>query len=339
MDSWILKGVKNLVNESQSVNITSPTQVKVKISHLLLTEFDEMLFNGDVAVNYPKIPGRAACGIVTEVGENCYGLQKGSRVYIEPTRACGNCLACKSGKEKNCTKIAVAGKDFDGFLRDFIVCEYNEVAPLPDSVDDFHALCIETVAIAENIYDKLNLSAGQRVAIIGGDPSGILIAQILMYHKIIPIIIDNNPTNLEKAKKCGIFFAFTGDDDIDANIMSATSGNLCDAAVYCAASRMPISFASRFVGYDKTLVICCNSAINASLPARDILDKNLTVIGVTDAYGYTDTVINLLVNGAVNIDHFEKEVLTEYNPAAILAEKSTSPSAKKSKMTILKMIL
>jgi len=35
----------------------------------------------------------------------------------------------------------------------------------------------------------------------------------------------------------------------------------------------------------------------------------------------------------------EKEVLTEYNPAAILAEKSTSPSAKKSKMTILKMIL
>ena len=35
MESWILKGVKNLVNEPQSVNITSPTQVKVKVSHLL----------------------------------------------------------------------------------------------------------------------------------------------------------------------------------------------------------------------------------------------------------------------------------------------------------------
>ena len=284
MDSWILKGVKNLVSEQQTVNVTSPTQVKVKISYLLLTEYDEMLYNGDISATYPKVPGRVAVGIVTEAGENCYGLQKGARVYLEPTRACGNCLNCKSGKEKDCTTYITAGKDFDGFMRDFVVCEYNEVAALPDSVDDLHALCIEYVGIAENIYDQLNLSAGQRVAVIGGDPAGILTAQVLLYHKVIPIVIDNNPANLERAKKCGIFYTFPADDDFEANINSATSGNLCDAAIYCATSKLPLSFATRLVSNGAKLVISCNSIVNATLPARDVIEKNLTVIGVYNAY-------------------------------------------------------
>lgn len=339
MDSWILKSAKNLVNEPQSVAITSPTQVKIKVSYLLLTEYDEMLYDGDISVSYPRIPGRTAVGIVTEAGEGCYGLQKGTRVFFNPTRACGNCLACKSGKPKECTTFGIAGKDFDGFLRDFVVCEYNEVAPLPDSVDDLTALCIETVGIAENIYDKLNLSAGQRVAVIGGDYTGILIAQVLLYHKIIPILIDNNQANLERAKKCGIFYTFTADDDLEDNINSATMGNLCEASVYCATSKLPLSLAARFVAYGKNIVLCCNTTINATLPARDVLEKNLTVTGVSSVYDYTDTVINMLVHGAVTLDCFEKEILTDYNPSVLLSDKSISPSVKKNKLTILKMII
>lgn len=338
MDSWILKGVKHLVNEPTTVNITSPTQVKIKVTHLMLTDFDEVVYNGGFDMVYPKIPGRAAVGIVMETGENCYGLEKGTRVYFEPTRACGECLACKSGKPKECTAVLNAGREFDGFMRDFVVCEYNEVAPLPDSVSEFQALCIETIGIAENIYDKLNLSAGQRVAIIGADFSGNIIAQVLQYHKVIPIIIDNNAYNLENAKRCGIYYAFAGDDDLEGNMNSATSGNLCDAAVYCATSRLPLSLATRLVANGKTVVISCQSEINASLSARDVLNKNLQVLGVSQAYDYTDTVINMLVHNAVDVDHFAKDILTDYNPAALLAERSVA-TVKKSKMTILKMVL
>ena len=335
MDNWILKGVKNLVNEPASVNITSPTQVKVKVTHLMLTNFDEVLYNGGIEVSYPKIPGRAAVGIVMEAGESCYGIEKGTRVYLEPTRACKDCLPCKSGKPKECITVQSAGKDYDGFMRDFVVCEYNEVAPLPDSVTDFQALCIETIGIAENIYDKLNLSAGQRVAIIGADFSGNIIAQVLQYHKVIPIIIDNNAANLETAKRCGIYYAFAGDDDLANNLNSATSGNLCDAAVYCATSRLPLSLATRIVGNGKTVVISCQSEISATLSARDVLNKNLQVLGVSLAYDYTAAVINMLVHNAVDVDHFAKEILTEYNPAALLAERSAT-SVRTGKMTILK---
>ena len=340
MDNWILKGAKMLANEPASQNITSPTQVKVKVSHLLMTNFDALVYSGDVKVSYPRIPGRVAVGIVTEVGDNSYGLKKGMRVYFEPARPCGQCLPCKSGKPKECREVMLAGKDFDGFMRDFVVCEYNEVTHLPDGVKNFEALCIETVGIAENIYDRLNLTPGQKVAVIGGNFTGNLIAQILMFHKITPIVIDNLTANIERAKKCGIYFTFAADDELEDNIKSATGGALCDAVIYCSGSRLPLSLISRIIAENKTAVFAVLGATSSNLDIRDVLEKNLTVFGVSSAYGYTDSVINLLLHDAVNLDVFEKVVLTDYNPAALLEERlSPTPSAQKGKMTILKMII
>lgn len=340
MDNWVIKGPNTLVNEHSSVNISSPTEVKVKVSHLLVTDFDAQIFTGAAEPNYPKTIGRAAVGIVTEVGENCYGVEKNQRVYFEPTRPCGKCLSCLSGKTKNCTSVIGAGKEFDGFLRDFVVCEYTDVAPLPSSVDDIKALCIETVGIAENIYDKLNLSAGQRVAVVGADFTGNIIAQVLQYHKVVPIVIDNNQAYIDRVKKCGIYYAFNADDDLKSNILNATSGNMCDAAVYSGNSGLPLSLSTKLVGHGKTVVLSSIAATTAPMDARDILAKNLTVFGVSDAYDYTDAVINMLIHGAVNTDVFEKEILSEYDPIEILKERCSNSSAvNKSKMTILKMIL
>ncbi|MDE6597233.1 MAG: zinc-binding dehydrogenase [Clostridia bacterium] len=339
MENWVLKSVRNLTNQAGAATAISPTQVKVKVTHLLISNFDALIYNGDVEADYPKTIGRFAVGVVTEVGSSCYGVEKGTRVYLESARCCGKCLYCKSGKSDLCENIQLAGKDFDGFLRDFVVCEYNEVAPLPEQVDNLHALCIETVGIAENIYDKLNLSAGQRVAVVGSDFTGNIIAQVLQYHKVIPIVIDNNPGNLEKAKKCGVYYAFPADDDLDENIMDATSGELCDAAIYSASSRLPLSLPPRIVGKRKSLVLCGFTSMQCSVDARDILEKDLTVFGVSSAYNYTDAVLNMLVHGAVNLDFFDKEIITEYDPVAILKERCENIAvANRGKMTVLKMI-
>lgn len=332
--------MKNLVNEPTSVNVTSPTQIKVKVSHLLLTAYDVLLYSGLMETSYPRILGRAAVGIVTEAGEKCYGIEKGTRVYLEPTRACGECLPCKNGKAKDCREVLVAGRDFDGFMRDFVVCEYNEVAPLPAAVDDFRALCIETIGIAQNIYDKLNLTAGQKVAVIGSGFAGNIIAQVLLYHKIVPIIIDNSPSNLEKAKNCGIYYAFAADDDLDENIRVATAGNLCDAAIYCSSSRLPLSVAPRLVADGKSLVLSVPSTNAPSLDVSSIIEKNLTVFGVDNSYGYTEAVINMLMHNAINVDFIKREILTDYNLSELLDEKAPLiNSARQGKMTVLKMII
>ena len=101
MDNWILKGVRNLVNEAgEPVEIT-PTQVKVKVTHLLVSNFDALVFNGDIGAQFPKTICRFATGLVTEAGADCYGVKKGDRVYLKSAIPCGECLSCKSEDRKS----------------------------------------------------------------------------------------------------------------------------------------------------------------------------------------------------------------------------------------------
>lgn len=339
MDNWVLKGVRNLENIHGEAQEISATQVKVKVTNLLVSDFDILVYKGDIAAEYPKTLGRFAVGIITEAGEKCYGMKKGDRVYLESAKPCGVCLNCRSGKRDLCDNIQIAGRDFDGYLRDFVVCEYQDVSPLPDTVDILYALCIEMIGIAENIYDKLQLSAGQRVAVIGSGCLGNLIAQVLQYHKVIPIVIDNDQKNLEKAKRCGIYYAYPADDALMDNIIDATCGELCDAAIYTSNAGVPVSLPAKIVGRKKSIVLSGFSSVHTMLDAKDILEKDLTVFSVTDAATYTDTVINMLLHGAVNIDFFDKEIINEFDPVAILNGYADDAGALNNcRLTVLKMM-
>lgn len=338
MDNWVLTGPKALTRQQQTELSVDAGQVKVKITHVMLSNFDALVYDGDIKAHYPKTVGRFAIGVVTETGDKVYGIQKGARVYLEPTRACRKCLACKSGDSDNCEDVQVAGRDYDGFLRDFVVCDYKDVAVLPDEVDDFHALCIENVALAENIFDKLNLSAGSKVAIVGSNFLGCILAQVAMYHKFVPIVIDNYERNLDKLRKCGVYFAFAQDDNLADNIAEATSGSLCDAAVYTSCCKLNPNLAANVLARKKDLVLGGFSTINFKLDSLPLFANSLRVYAVTDGYEYTEAAINMIVHGAIDLDIFDKEVLSEYDPAALLtARLDEIPSS--TKMTILKLII
>lgn len=338
MDNWVLFGAKILKKQPQSETAVTATQVKVRVTHVLLSSYDALSYTGAAKVNYPKTVGRVAIGIVTDTGENCYGVSKGSRVYLNAVRPCGKCYECKSGNKGECTSPQVAGRDFDGFLRDFVVCDYSEVTVLPDSVDDMLALCIENVALAENIYDKLNLSTGSRVAIVGAGFLGSILAQIALYHKLVPIVIDNYASNIERLQNSGIFYTFAADDSLKSNIENATSGSMCDAAIYTSNCKLTPSVPASVLARKKDMVLGGFSTINFSMDMTPLFEKNLRIYSVSDGYGYTETAVNMLVHGAVDVSHFNKEVLKDFNPEALLADLAEK-ATQDSKMTVLKLIL
>ncbi|MDE7163193.1 MAG: alcohol dehydrogenase catalytic domain-containing protein [Clostridia bacterium] len=338
MDNWVLKGPKMLENQKQCESEVDATQVKVRVSHILVSNYDALTYTGATKIAYPKTLGRIAIGIVTEAGENCYGVTKGARVYLNAMRPCGKCYACKSGNRGECTSPLVAGQDFDGFMRDFVVCDYTDVSVIPDSVDDFLALCIENVALAENIYDKLNLSTGSRVAIVGGGFLGSVLAQIALYHKLVPIVIDNYAKNVERLQKSGVYFTFSADDTLASNIENATSGNMCDAAIYTSCCKLSPSVPASVLASHKDMVLGGFCTVNFTMDTAPLFEKNLRVYSVSDGFGYTETAINMLVHGALDLSHFEKEVLTEFNLPALLTERAEKFS-QDSKMVVLKLIL
>ncbi len=327
-----------LDKQPQSELEVGASQVKVRVTHVLLSTYDALTYTGANKILYPKTIGRIAIGLVTQTGENCYGVKKGSRVYLNAVRPCGKCYACKSGNRGECTTPLVAGQHFDGFLRDFVVCDYTDVSVIPDSVDDMSALCIENVALAENIYDSLNLATGCRVAIIGGGFLGSILAQIALYHKLVPIVIDNYPQNIDRLQKSGVFFTFAADDNLKTNIQNATSGSLCDAAIYTSNCKLTPSVPANVLARKKDMVLGGFSTVNFSLDTAPLFEKNLRIYSVSDGFGYTETAINMLTHGALDLTHFQKEVIKDFDLPALLtdlAEKSTLDS----KMTVLKLIL
>ena len=327
-----------LVRKPQSELPLLSDQVKVKVSYVLASNYDALCYAGELPVDYPKTAGRFAVGIVTDCGDKVYGIEKGARVFIEGTRPCGKCMHCKRGDFEECEHVQIAGLDFDGFLRDFVVCDYRSVAVLPDEISDLQALCIEHVAFAENIYDKLNLSAGSRVAIVGGNTMAYILAQVAMYHKLVPVVIDDNPEGLERLRKSGVFYSILYDDDLDANIAEATSGINCDAAIYISCSKINPDIASRVLARDKTLVLEGMSSLRFKLDSIPLFRHNIRVFTVTDGYCYTESAINMILHGAIDLDVLDKEILSDFDAAAVLSAKLADVSHD-SKITVFKLIL
>ena len=330
-------GPKTLTNQPKSEAALSSEQIKVKVTHVLLTNFDALCYAGELPVAYPKTLGRHAVGIVTECGDKVYGVEKGARVYLKGTRPCGKCLHCKHGDAENCEHVQIAGIDFDGFMRDFVTCDYRNAAVLPDELDDVSALCVEHVACAENIYDQLALPSGSKVGIVGGNALALIFAQVAAYHKLIPVVIDDSSAAVDKLQRLGVYYSVLDDENLDRSVAEATSGMGCDAAIYIPSSKISPDVAARVLARDKTLVLEGMASLRFKLDSIPLFRHNTKVITVTDGYGYDEAAINMILRGAVDLSVFEKQVLTEFDPAELLSAR-LADVAHGTKMTILKLI-
>ena len=121
----------------------------------------------------------------------------------------------------------------------------DDVYPLPASVSDEAAFLIDAIALAEHVVDEMHIDVGQHILVLGGGLYANILCQILIYHRAVPILIDNNPERLARAKKCGIYYTFPGDEQLKQNVINATGGHFADGAVYLAFSNRCRAFGRR----------------------------------------------------------------------------------------------
>ena len=194
MKVWQLAYPHNLQHVTTPDLKRTENTVKVKITKALLSEADVAVYSGAVKVRSPFIPGRFAIGQVTEAEQDSF-IRKGERVYLAGIT------------EDECAPdgLKIAGETADGFYRDFVLAGVDDVYPLPSSVSDEAAFLIDAIALAEHVVDEMHVEAGQHILVIGGGLYGNILAQILIYHRAVPILADNNPERLARAKRSGIY--------------------------------------------------------------------------------------------------------------------------------------
>ena len=294
MKVWQLAYPHNLQHVTAPDLKLTDDKVKVKVTKALLTESDVVVYTGAIKVKAPFIPGRFAIGQVTEANDDSF-IKKGERVYLAGVT------------EDECTPdgLRVAGETADGFYRDFVLAGVDDVYPLPSSVTDEAAFLIDAIAMAEHVVDEMNIGAGDHILILGGGLYGNILCQILIYHRAVPILADNNAERLARAKRSGIYYTFPNDDTLKQNVLNVTGGKLADGAVYLAfANRCEPSVLFPLVKRDAHVSFCSltNKALHVNLEYA--LKNNLTLKGITESREFVSTAINLLANKAVNFAEF-----------------------------------
>lgn len=294
MKIWQLSYPHNLQHVTAPDLKRTEDKVKIKVTKALISESDVAVYSGSVKVPTPFIPGRFAIGQVTEAGEDSF-IRKGERVYLAGTT------------EDECAPdgLRVAGETADGFYRDFVLAGVDDVYPLPHSVSDEAAFLIDPIALAEHIVDEMHVEVGQHVLVIGGGLYGNILCQILIYHRAVPILADNNPERLARAKRSGIYYTFPNDDTLKARVLEVTGGKLADAAVYLAfANRCEPSVTFPLVKRDAYVAFCSLASKPLHVNLEHAIKNNVTVKGITESREFVSTAINLLANKAVNFSEF-----------------------------------
>ncbi len=283
-------------------------KVKVKVTKALITESDVAVYSGALKVKAPFIPGRFAIGQVTEANEGSY-VKKSERVY----------LAGITEDECSPDGLQIAGETVDGFYRDFVLAGIDDVYPLPASVTDEAAFLIDAIALAEHVVDEMNIDVGQHILVLGGGVYGNILCQILIYHRAVPILADNNRERLARAKKSGIYYTFPNDETLKDNILSVTGGTLADGAIYLAfANRCEPSVLFPLVKRDSHVAFCSLTGKNLSVNLEYALKNNITIKGITESRAFVSTAINLLANKAINYTEFPFKNFREEELPALL---------------------
>ena len=233
-------------------------------------------------------------GQVTEANEGSF-IKKGERVYLAGVT------------EDECAPdgLKIAGETADGFYRDFVLAGVDDVYPLPPSVSDEAAFLIDAIALAERVIDEMQISIGQHILVLGGGLYANVLCQILIYHRAVPIMADNNAERLALAKKSGIYYTFPNDETLKTNVVNVTGGKLADGAVYMAYSnRSEPSVLFPLVKRNAFVAFCAPTGKTLHVNLEYALKNNVTIKGITESREFVSTAINLLANKAVHFAEF-----------------------------------
>lgn len=128
----------------------------------------------------PITMGHEFCGTITQLGEGVQGLAVGDRVTIEPIFACGACPACLEGKYNLCADLGFVGlSGGHGGFAAYSVVPARMVHKMPDGLSMEQGALVEPAAVALHAVRLSRIRAGDKAAVFGAGPIGLLVVEAL----------------------------------------------------------------------------------------------------------------------------------------------------------------
>mgnify|MGYP001814504994 CR=1 FL=1 len=207
-------------------------EVQIAVAYTGICGTDLTISHGgmDGRVKSPWPIGHEMSGIVAEVGEGVDGWAVGDKVTVMPLDWCGKCPACRAGNTHICHHLNFVGIDSPGSLQDRWNVKAGWLVRLPEDLDLRTAALVEPVAVAVHDVNRAQVTAGDKVAVIGGGPIGLLIAVIARSRGAEVLLSEVAASRLELAGALGFTTVNPTSDDLVEVVTEWTDGAGADIA-------------------------------------------------------------------------------------------------------------
>ncbi|HLH69818.1 MAG TPA: alcohol dehydrogenase catalytic domain-containing protein [Candidatus Dormibacteraeota bacterium] len=159
----------------------SPGHARVRVAACGVCGSDLHLVQGMVlprGAAYPVRPGHEVAGTVIELSPDVEGLALGERVVLHPLDVCGDCVACRQGREERCRRGRVLGLQAAGGMADEVVWPARRLVPVGEVPFDLAAVLADAVATAHHALRLADPPPGGRLCVIGAGGVGSHVVQL-----------------------------------------------------------------------------------------------------------------------------------------------------------------
>lgn len=264
-----------------------PGEALVRLRAAALNRVDVFVRNGwaGLKLELPHIPGADGAGEVTALGVGVSDIKVGDRVVINANVGCGECDACKTGKDNLCKSWHLLGETIRGTYCEYICVPARQLHIVPNGVDLHQAAAAALVyqTAWHSMVARGGVKAGENVAIVGaGGGVNSASIQIAKYLGAKVIVIGSNAEKLKQAEAIGadILIDRSKEADWSKAVFIATHKQGVNVVVDNVGTTFPMSL--RALGKGGRLLTVGNSgAPKFEIDNRFIFAKHLSILGST----------------------------------------------------------
>jgi len=230
----------------------------------------------------PLILGHEPSGTVAALGEGVKGFKDGDRILLPAVLTCGNCPACRTGRENICANMVMFGNNVDGAYAEYVLAPAKDTFHLPEEIP-LQEGCIIADAIStpyHAIVNRAQVRAGDSVVVVGCGGVGINLVQVAAAVGGSVIAVDISEEKLEWARKLGAVTTINPkqDEKWPKSVKKLTGGG-ADIAIEAIGNPKTIETAFGALRVGGRLVVLGYSAENISLFAGKIMFHEMEIVG------------------------------------------------------------
>ncbi len=282
-------------------------EVLVKVAACGLCHTDLHYIDHDVPTvkKPPMILGHEAAGTIALVGPEVDNFREGNRVLLPTLLTCGQCAACRSGRENICYHVRMFGNDVDGAYAEYIKAPAKSVFILPAEIPLIEGSIVADALTTpyHAIKNRAEVRPGDNVVVYGCGGVGLNVIQFANLAGGNIIAVDISDEKLAWARKLGARMTLNPRQEEVVRAVRKLTGGGADIAIEAIGNPATMREAFNTLHPGGRLVVVGYSDHEVALTAGRIMYREMEIRGSLGCRSVDyPRVIELVRSGRVQLE-------------------------------------